>query len=70
MLTVEFLESNGFSPVQYPDGLFYIYEHYIQVSEDLSDISEVFDGYVNDLTQKELLDTITRHNKAINQYVK
>lgn len=75
VLSDKYLKDNGFTLVRYPDGFFYIrhysaYEHYIQISEDFSECCEMFDGWVNKLSDYDVMSTIERHNKAINQYVK
>jgi len=64
MLTAEFLSESGFSLEQYPDGKFWIKrykgdDYFIQVSEDLKSISDYEVGWVEKLTESELVDIIT-----------
>lgn len=71
-VTVRYLLDNDFKLKNYPpDGNCYV-RHYhcsyfLQVSEDLSEFTEYADGYIEDLTEQQFIDTINEHNKAINQ---
>lgn len=73
MLNSEYLESNGFTKVKFPDGFFYIRHYnafyYLQVSEDFTDICAADESWVDELTAEGLIATIERHDKAINQYI-
>lgn len=70
-ISVEFLESNGFRLKPFPDGNFWVRRYtewyLLQVSEDLKEFTEEDDCFVTELTSQEFIDTITTHDKAINE---
>ena len=71
VLNVEFLQTYKFKQKRYPDGLFWIRhytsEYYLQVNESLDECYEESDDFVEQLTPQEFLDTVMRHEQAINQ---
>lgn len=70
-VTVEFLESYGFKQNQFPDGFFWIkfykVDSYIQVSDCLSIILEEDNGWIEQLTAEQFIDTVVANQKAIDQ---
>jgi len=71
ILSSEFLAGNGFRLGQYPDGKYWVRnftcEYFMQVNEPLDHFVECGGDFAEELTQQEFLDTLARHNKAINQ---
>lgn len=62
-LTKDYLESNGFQLENFTDGSFYVkYYHpdyFLQVELPIgTGFTEYSDGWVEDLTEKEFIDTI------------
>ncbi len=70
-VSVEFLETMGFSLRRYPDGFFYVkwwsQDHFMQCDEHMTHFTEYNEGWIDELTEKEFIDTIISNNKAINQ---
>lgn len=70
-LTPEFLATHGFRKKQFPDGFYwvrhYTSEYFLQASEDLTDLTEFDNAWIEELTADEFFATIMRHERAINQ---
>lgn len=71
IVSVEFLEANGFRLKSFTTGNFWIRrytERYLlQADEELYRFVEDDGGYIEQLTQQDFIDTIAAHNDAINQ---
>ena len=70
-VSVEFLTSNGFRSVQFPDGWYWLRQYtagyYLQVDEKRETFTEVDSGWIEELTDQQFVELVNAHDAAIKQ---